>query len=144
MAGIFFAFSNFVMKALGRLHPDEGIAAMQSVNVTVLNPGFFLVFFGTGALCVLLLVRALMDWEQPAARYVTAASVLYIAGTLGVTMLLNVPRNNALARAKPGDAEATRLWSDYLVTWTAWNTVRTVAALAAAGLFTFALTLPRT
>ena len=45
VAGIFFAFSTFVMKALGRLQPEQGIAAMQAINVTVLNPWFFTVFF---------------------------------------------------------------------------------------------------
>ena len=37
IGGVFFAFSAFVMKALARLRPDQGIAAMQSINVTVLN-----------------------------------------------------------------------------------------------------------
>ena len=48
VAGIFYAFSTFVMQALGRLAPREGIAAMQSINVVVINPLFFLAFFGTG------------------------------------------------------------------------------------------------
>jgi uncharacterized membrane protein len=46
VAGIFFAFSNFVMKALARVPPAQGIAAMQSINVVVLNRWFFAVFFG--------------------------------------------------------------------------------------------------
>lgn len=37
IAGVFFAFSAFVMKALGRLTPAGGITAMQSINVAVLN-----------------------------------------------------------------------------------------------------------
>ena len=45
VAGIFFAFSNFVMKALARVPPAQGIAAMQSINVVVLNRWFFAVFF---------------------------------------------------------------------------------------------------
>jgi uncharacterized membrane protein len=32
-AGIFFAFSTFVMKALGKLAPSQGIAALQSMYV---------------------------------------------------------------------------------------------------------------
>jgi uncharacterized membrane protein len=40
VAGIFFAFSNFVMKALARVPPAQGIAAMQSINVVVLNRWF--------------------------------------------------------------------------------------------------------
>ena len=31
VAGIFFTFSTFVMRALARLKPDKGIAAMQAV-----------------------------------------------------------------------------------------------------------------
>jgi uncharacterized membrane protein len=38
IAGVFFAFSTFVMKALGSLLPAQGIAAMQSINLAVLNP----------------------------------------------------------------------------------------------------------
>jgi uncharacterized membrane protein len=37
VAGIFFSFSNFFMKALARLPPDKGIAAMQNINVDVLS-----------------------------------------------------------------------------------------------------------
>ena len=44
VAGIFFAFSNFVMKALGCVPPAQGIAAMQSINAVVLNRWFFAVF----------------------------------------------------------------------------------------------------
>ena len=68
VAGIFFAFSTFVMKALGRLQPEQGIAAMQAINVTVLNPWFFTVFFGTGVGCIFLAVFALSNWSGPVAR----------------------------------------------------------------------------
>ena len=46
IGGLFFAFSTFVMTALGRLSPASGISAMQSINVAVLNPVFFTAFFG--------------------------------------------------------------------------------------------------
>ena len=46
VAGIFFAFSAFIMSALKRLPPKGGISAMQSIIVAVLNPAFFFVFFG--------------------------------------------------------------------------------------------------
>ncbi|MDP3329696.1 MAG: hypothetical protein Q8S60_15520, partial [Parvibaculum sp.] len=47
VAGIFYGFSSFIMGALGKLAPHEGIAAMQSINVVVINPAFFAAFFGT-------------------------------------------------------------------------------------------------
>jgi uncharacterized membrane protein len=53
VAGLFFAFSNFVMKSLARLPSDQGIAAMQNINVDVLNRWFFVVFFGTGCVASL-------------------------------------------------------------------------------------------
>jgi uncharacterized membrane protein len=137
VAGVFFAFSTFVMKALARLPARDGIAAMQSINLTVLNPWFLGVFFGAGATCVLALICAGLRWHQPGAVYLLAGGTLYLVGTLLVTILCNVPRNEALARAEP--AHGARLWAAYLTSWTAWNHVRTAAALAAAAAFSLAL-----
>jgi uncharacterized membrane protein len=52
MAGFFFAFLICVMNALAHLPAAQGIAAMQSINIAVLNRWFFAVFFGTAAACV--------------------------------------------------------------------------------------------
>ena len=37
MAGVFFAFSSFVMPALRRLPATQGIAAMQAINVAAVT-----------------------------------------------------------------------------------------------------------
>jgi uncharacterized membrane protein len=74
-------FSSFVMKALGRLPPASSIAAMQSINVAVINPIFFAAFFGTALLCILLAVAALLGWSEPGAVYLLAGSLLYLLGT---------------------------------------------------------------
>ena len=139
IAGAFFAFSSFVMKALSRVPASEGMAAMQSINVVVLNPLFLGVFVGTAALCVAGLVFSFLRWHEPGAGYLLAGSLLYLAGTFLVTMALNVPLNDALAAVAPAAAEAKELWASYLVRWTAWNHVRTVAALAATACFILAL-----
>ena len=91
VAGVFFAFSTFVMKALSRLPPGEGIAAMQSINVAVLNPWFLAAFLGTAAACVMALVSSLLRWQEPEAVYLLVGSTLYLAGSLMVTALFNVP-----------------------------------------------------
>jgi uncharacterized membrane protein len=132
VAGVFFAFSTFVMPALARLPPAQGIAAMQSINVTAINPLFMLALFGTGAACLFLAVTAVRSWHEPDAVYLLAGSLLYLVGTVGVTIGFNVPLNNALASVSPDGAEGARLWRHYLVKWTAWNHVRTLTALAAA------------
>jgi len=139
VAGVFFGFSSFVMKALGRLPPPEGVSAMQSINIVVINPIFMGVFVGTAALCLASGVLALGRWQQPGAGLLLAGSLLYLVGTFGVTIAGNVPLNDALAALDPQSAEAARLWARYLVSWTAWNHVRTLAGLAAAAAFSLAL-----
>ena len=106
MAGVFFAFSNSVMKALARLQPPQGIAAMQSINVTILNPLFFVVFLGTAATSILLAVSLLWRWQQPGAVYLLAGSLLYLVGAIVVTVVLNVPMNEGLDTVEPAIAEA--------------------------------------
>lgn len=139
VAGIFLAFSNFVMRALARVAPASGIAAMQSINVVVLNPGFLGLFMGTALVCIVLLVFAVLHWQAPGAFCLAAGSLLYLLGTFGVTMAFNVPRNNALARQDAASAEAAGFWRGYVAGWTMWNHVRTLAALVAAVLLVYPL-----
>ena len=139
VSGIFLAFSNFVMKALASVAPASGIASMQSINVMVLNRWFFAVFFGTAACCLVLVVASLLHWQRPGAACLLVASLLYFVGTVLVTIICNVPLNDSLSAVAPTSADAAPTWSNYLKTWTVWNHVRTVAALAAAALFTVAL-----
>jgi len=139
MAGFFFAFSVCVMKALGKLAPEQGIAAMQSINVIVINPVFLTVFLGTGCLCALGIFGSFMHWQEPVAAYLLAGGAVYLVGAILVTMLFNVPRNDALADVTPSSVEGVKLWTSYLSSWTAWNHVRTIASLVAAALFTLGL-----
>lgn len=139
VAGIFFAFSTFVIKALAQQPTAQGIATMQSINITVINPLFMTAFLGTGITCLLLTVVSLFRWHQSGAVYLLIGSLLYLIGTLLVTIAFNVPLNDALAVVKPDSAEGANLWAKYLTNWTFWNHVRTIAALAAAALLTIAL-----
>jgi uncharacterized membrane protein len=135
VGGIFFAFSSFIMAALGRLPSEHGVAAMNSINVTVQNPTFFLAFFGTGLVCLLLAAGSYVWWDQMSGKLILAAAVIYLAGCIGVTIAFNVPLNNALAAVPAATPEAAALWSHYLDRWTTWNTVRTVACVVSAALF---------
>jgi uncharacterized membrane protein len=143
VAGVFFAFSTFVMTALARLPPMQGIAAMQSINVAAINRWFLVAFLGTAAACVLLAVSSLLTWPGPGARFRLGGSVLYLVGTVLVTAAFNIPLNEALAAVQPDSAAGASLWARYVTEWTAWNHVRAVASLAAAALLTIALVEPR-
>jgi uncharacterized membrane protein len=140
-AGIFFAFSTFVMAALARISPEQGVAAMNSINVTVINPWFFTVFFGTPAVCAVLGVLALVRWSEPGSAIIVAACLIQIVGVLVVTMVFNVPLNNELAAVTSPSGEGGALWLRYLRDWTFWNTVRTAAPLMAMVMLLLALVL---
>lgn len=141
MGGLFFIFSNTVMAALARIQPAEGIAAMQSINRVIQNPLFLGIFLAAPAACTLVIVTSLWRWGEPGAAWLVAGGTLYIVGTFLVTMVANVPMNNALDAVNPATAEAGALWTRYLSNWTAWNHVRSVTSFAAAAALTIGLYL---
>ncbi|MBA8880738.1 DUF1772 domain-containing protein [Phyllobacterium myrsinacearum] len=139
MAGLFFAFSSFIMTALAKLPAEQGIAAMNSINVTIINFSFMLAFFGTAAICVVLGVVSILRWSDAGSLALLAGSVLFLVGTIIVTMVFNVPLNDALAAVTaPASAEGAGVWTTYLQDWLPWNHVRTVANFAALAAFIFA------
>ena len=141
MSGLFFVFSNFAMKALEKLPPNYGSAAMRSINVTIINPWFLTVFVGTAVCGLLSTVLAILNWGEPRMLWILCGSGLYIAGCMGVTFAFNVPLNNKLAASDPESQEGIVEWQVYLARWTPWNHVRTVATLAATIGFLGALSL---
>jgi uncharacterized membrane protein len=139
VGGVFFAFSSFVMKALARVPPPAGIGAMQAINVVVLNPGFLGVFLGTAPVAI---AAALFAWPGPGRAVTVVGALLYVVGTVGVTVRCNVPRNDALATLDAAAPASATAWHRYVVTWTRWNHVRTAAAAAAGACFLAALATP--
>ena len=139
VGGVFFAFSNFVMQGLARIPDDQGMRAMQSINVTVLNPLFLGVFLGTAALCGIVAVQSAVLWRNPGAPFLLAGSLLYLVGNLVVTRVCNIPRNEKLKDTDATGPEAATVWREYVAEWTRCNHVRTITALAAAALLTIGL-----
>lgn len=139
VGGIFFAFSSFVMKALAKVPSSEGIAAMQSINVVVINPSFLGAFFGTTVLSFAAAGLAMKNWGHPSALFLLGGAIFYLVGTFLVTMLGNVPLNDLLAAVSASDPAAVEVWEHYLGRWVMWNHVRTAAAMVAAFLYTLGL-----
>ena len=111
---------------------------MQSINVAVLNPAFLGAFLGTAVLATVLGAAALFRWGEAGAIHGVAA-VLYVIGCLLVTILRNVPLNDALTAADPESGSGADTWSRYLRTWVRWNHVQAGASLAASAAFMAAL-----
>jgi len=139
IGGVFYAFSTFVMRALRRRPAAEAVAAMQAINVAVITPAFLGLFLGGAAASAAIVVRALLRWHTPGSAWLLAGGLLYFAGTFGVTMLFNVPLNNALENISPDAPDAPEQWARYAARWTLWNHVRTAAAIAATAALMLAL-----
>lgn len=139
LAGLYFAFSAFIMTSLGRIDKSSGVAAMNAINLDIQRSLFMPIFLGSTLTAAILAVMALIHWAEPSALPMLVGGVLYVAGMFVVTMVWNVPLNNALAAVDVSDVDATSVWARYLKEWTFWNHVRTVASIASAVLFIVAL-----
>lgn len=106
VGGMFYAFSSFVMRALERIAPEQGVAAMNSINSVVVTPSFMLVFVGTALLCLGLAAGSMFWWPPPAGRLVLLAALLYAVGTFGLTMAVNQPMNLRLKAMQASTAAA--------------------------------------
>lgn len=133
IGGVFFIFSNTIMTSLAQRPAREGMATMQAINRVIINPGFLGAFMGTAALSAVLAVRVFLGEVGAGAAWLVTGALAYFAGTFMVTIVGNVPLNNALDRADPESEEGQAVWTDYLRRWTRLNTLRTVLALVAAG-----------
>lgn len=139
VAGVFFTFAAFVLAALAKLPPADGIAAMQAITAAIKGPWFLTLFFSTAALAGALGLAAPLKWSEPGAGWLLLGALLFLNGPFGVTLLKNLPLNNKLAAAKPGSAEGARYWDEFRAVWGLWNHVRWIGALGACAAFIMAM-----
>jgi len=132
VAGVFFAFSAFVMQGLDRAPGAAATSAMRGINETAVTPAFMLAFLGTTLLCVALIVVSALDVDAGGAKLAIAGGALYLVGAFGTTIAANVPLNDRLERGEVA-------WAEYVGPWLAFNHVRTAGALAALVLLLLAL-----
>jgi uncharacterized membrane protein len=129
---VFFAFSAFVMKALAQLPTGQGIAAMQRINVVVLNPLFLGIFVGVAALATICVFAEFFPWDASRSVFLVVAGICYLVGSFGVMVVFNVQRNERFARMASESEEAAAYWPVYVREWLLWNHVRTAASAACA------------
>ena len=129
MAGVYFAFSVFVMKAFAELETTQAIAAMNAINKVILRSLFMPLFFGSTVVSVLLIIAAFNQWGDVGAAVALIAGLVYLFGMFMCTVIFNVPLNNMLRDLNPQSARAEEAWLHYLKSWTKWNHLRTVSSL---------------
>ena len=140
IAGVYFAFSGFIMKAFDKIETAQSVAAMNSINEVILRSLFMPVFFGSSIISFLLVVVAFVYWGEAGAGPALIAGMIYFAGMFVCTVVFNVPLNNALAKLGPDSNNTQQMWSRYLRTWTNWNHLRTVSSLITCALCIWILT----
>lgn len=132
LSGLFFVFSNFAMNAFSRIPAESGVAAMQSINRVILNPGFLGIFGGTALGSIGVALAAILNWSHPSSSWALSGGLFYLIGCFAVTAMFNVPLNNQLETVTAHDPGASVAWSSYVAGWQPWNHVRTLATLLAA------------
>lgn len=129
--GFFFAWSVSVILGTKKVGDFTYLETMQSINKEILNPVFFVVFFGS--LLTLVLSTILHYNDTSIFWYITAATILYSIGTFGVTAFGNVPLNNALEALELSalnKTELTEFRNYYESLWNRLHTLRTLSSLA--------------
>lgn len=132
--GVFFAFSAFVVPALGSLPPARAVAAMQAINDKAVTALFMTLLFGTALACLGVAGWALAHLDASWAPWALAGAAVFLAGAIGVTVAGNVPLNDTLAAVDPAGGHAARAWADFHGGWNACNHIRTLASAAGSAL----------
>ncbi len=129
-AGFFYAWAVSVIPGARRVGDMAYLEAMQAINRAILNPAFFLIFFGSLAA---LAVSAVQQQQSGLTFWLAlAAAITYLLGTFGVTVFGNVPLNDALDALSlheltPDKITSTR--SHYEIRWNRLHMARTLFAV---------------
>lgn len=138
VGGVLVAFSDFIMRALGKTSGAGGVEAMQSINREVFRWVFMTLFLGLAPVSLFFGAYGLVWAPGPQGAALALAGALYFFGCFALTIFGNVPMNNALAALDPASKEAEAYWREtYLPRWTFLNTLRSAACFAAAAALLF-------
>ncbi|MBN2731453.1 MAG: DUF1772 domain-containing protein [Balneolaceae bacterium] len=141
IAGLFFAWSCSVTPGLAQLSDRAYIAAMQGMNRAILNPLFFVCFFGTAILLPISTYLSYGIAGQPVFWLLLSATVLYLSGVMGVTIVGNVPLNNNLDAFDLDTSTEDEIAAQrvrFEGPWNRLNHLRTIASTATLVLFIIA------
>ena len=132
VAGVFQAFSDFVMRGLILAQPAGGIESMQHINRTVFRSAFLATFLALVPITVVLAGYAWFRLSGSGQVLIIAAALIYVSTVFLVTVMGNVPMNERLDALAYASLEAKTYWSTYGRVWTLWNHVRTLGSVATA------------
>ncbi len=129
-AGLFCAWSVSVIPGTKKVVDITYLETMQAINRAILNPAFFFIFFGS---FLFLGVSGIYQFSSNnlAFALILAAAICYLAGTIGITGMGNVPLNNQLdifEIDKGGPLEISAFRQYYESSWNRLHAIRTTFA----------------
>jgi uncharacterized membrane protein len=128
--GFFFAWSVSVILGTQKVGHLTYLETMQNINREILNPVFFIVFFGS--LIGLVITIYLQFNNKTVFVLVLASTIIYLIGTFGVTAFGNVPLNNeleALNITKLNLIELKDFRTYYEGAWNHFHGIRTISSM---------------
>jgi uncharacterized membrane protein len=131
-AGFFYAWQVSVIPGTRQISDYSYLESMQAINRAILNPMFFIIFFGC---LVVLLISSVVHFRIEAYDlfgWILAATLIYAIGTFGITVIGNVPLNETLDKIDLLALDHTqlkRMREGYEIKWNRWHTIRTVCSV---------------
>lgn len=143
--GVFFAWSISVVLGTKKVGDFTYLETMQSINKEILNPVFFVVFFGS---LITLLVNAYFQSNyRPVCVLIVISAVIYLVGTVGFTAFGNVPLNDeleALNIKQLSLSELKNFRTYYENKWNQFHSVRTVSGMVSFTLLLISIFIQKT
>jgi len=130
MAGLFYAWSYSVTLGLARLSDIGYISAMQALNRAILNPLFFICFFGAAILLPFSTYLYYTPAMQTQFWLLLAAVACYIIGVMGVTIFGNVPLNESLDTFNVSSASIQEISAKRIQFEDPWNNLNNIRTLS--------------
>lgn len=134
MAGMFFAWSFSVNNGLSNLGDVLFIKTFQSMNKSIQNPIFSMIFLGSAFLIPWSLYLNNDDTSSFTFLCLLVATVVYLTGSVGVTFFANLPLNKTLDGFDSDTATSEVIFKKRRIferKWNILNTIRTIASLLA-------------
>lgn len=142
--GFFFAWSVSVVLGTKKVGDYTYLESMQHINKEILNPAFFIVFFGS--LMALVTTTYLQLNNKTVFVFVLASTIIYLVGTFGVTAFGNVPLNNELEALNINNLDLIELKAFRTYYESAWNNfhnIRTISSMVSFILLLISLFIKR-
>ena len=140
-AGFFYGWNVSSIPGFKRVPDDIYLESMQSINRAILNPWFFIIFFGPLFLMALSTYFQFKVATDSTLWMFLIATLIYAFGNLVVTMFGNVPLNEMLDKIDLSTLNAENMKGVralYEDKWNNFNLIRAIASIVAFAILLYA------